>query len=80
MEIRENGHRYYNVDSWETLLNQPYDYAKKGLIKKLLSNRIVNTTNPITSLVLQYYEKSIIFLMKYVDILRNFKNFNWQNR
>lgn len=80
MKACENGHRWYNNDTWETRLNQPYDYQKHGLINKLLSHTITNTTNPITQIVLQYYEKSLIFLMKYIDILKNFKNYNWKNR
>lgn len=80
MKVYENGHRWYNNDLWETRLNQPYNYQKKGLIRHLLSHTIVNTPNPVTQIVLQYYEKSLVFLMKYIDILRNFKNYNWKNR
>ena len=80
MEVHANGYRYYHNDEYETKLHQPYDYAKKGLIRHLLSHSIVETTNPILKIILQYYEKTLIFLMKYVDILKNFKNYNWQNR
>ena len=80
MEVHANGYRYYNNDEYETKLHQPYDYAKKGLVNHLLSHTIVETTNPILKIMLQYYEKTLIFLMKYVDILKNFKNYNWQNR
>jgi len=80
MEVHANGHRYYDKDKWEILLNQPYNYVKKGLVNKLLSHKLYNTTNPITKIVLQYYEKSLVFLMQYVDMLKNFKNYNWKNR
>lgn len=80
MKVFENGHRWINNDLWEKKLNQPYDYQKNGLLNKLLSHTIVETKNPVTQIVLQYYEKSLIFLMQYIDILKNFKNYNWKNR
>lgn len=79
MEIKENGHRNANNYKWETLKNQPYEYAQKGLINKLLSHKIVKTTNPILKFVLDYFEYSIIYFFKSADILKNFHNFNWKN-
>ena len=80
MEIRENGTRYINYDRWNKTKNEPYDYAKNGLLIHLMSKKIVTTSNPITQFILQFFEKSMIFLMKYVDILKNFKNYHWKNR
>ena len=80
METHINGYRYYNKDNWEIKLHQPYDYVKKGLVNHLLSHTIIESKNPILRIILQYYEKTLIFLMKYVDVLKNFKNYNWQNR
>ena len=78
--IRTNGTRYINYDKWNKTKNEPYDYAKHGLLNKILSNRIVNTDNDILKVMLDFYEKSMVFLMKYVDVLKNFKNIHWKNR
>lgn len=80
MEKHSNGYKYKGDDKWETKLHQPYEYEKEGLLNKLLSGDIIKSANPITRLVLQYYEKTIIFLLQYVDVLKNFKNYNWKNR
>ena len=45
-----------------------------------MSPTIVNTTNPILKQLLNYVETSLIFVMKYIDILKNFKNPHWKNR
>lgn len=79
MTINENGHRFFNNYKWEDLKNQPYDYAKHGLIKHLLSNKLLNTKNPILKYILTVYETSIIYMLKSVDILKNFHNYNWKN-
>jgi len=79
MEIYENGHRFRNNYKWEDLKNQPYNYAQEGLIKHLLSHKIVQSKNPILKYVLMFYENSIIYFFKTADILKNFHNFNWKN-
>lgn len=80
MEIRNNGTRFIDYNKWEDIKHQPYNYAKYGLLRHIMSNSIVNTTNPILGFLLQYIETSLIFLMKYTDILKNFKNIHWKNR
>ena len=45
-----------------------------------MSNSILNTTNPALKIILQYVESSLIFVMKYIDVLKNFKNIHWKNR
>lgn len=80
MEVRNNGTRYYNYHKWEIVNHKPYDYAKDGLLNKIMSNTILNTTNPVLQIILQYIESSLVFVMKYVDILKNFKNIYWKNR
>lgn len=79
MTINENGHRFVNNYKWEELKNQPYNYAQNGLIKHLLSHKIVESKNPILQYILSFYENSIIYFFKSVDILKNFHNFNWKN-
>lgn len=80
MEYRDNGERFKNYDDWAVRKNAPYDYARKGLLKHILSNKIVDTKNVITKSILTYYEMSIIFVLKYIDKLKNFKNYHWKNR
>lgn len=80
MEIRGNGNRFVNYHKWEIVRHQPYDYTKHGLLKYIMSPVIVNTTNNVLKMILQYVESSLIFVMKYIDILKNFKNIHWNNR
>jgi hypothetical protein len=80
MEIRTNGTRFFNYDKWEVKKYTPYNYIKEGLLNRIMSNQIVNTTNPILKIILQYVESSLFFVMKYIDILKNFKNIHWKNR
>jgi hypothetical protein len=80
MELRGNGTRYINYDKWEKKENMPYDYAKNGLLSRIMSPVILNTTNNLLKLVLNYVESSLVFVMKYTDILKNFKNVHWRNR
>lgn len=80
MQYRENGTRYKDYCLWDDRKRAPYDYARHGLLKHIMSNKIVSSQNPILQFVLSYYEKSIIFLLKYVDRLKHFKNYHWKNR
>ena len=80
MEYRDNGTRYENYSEWGSLKNNPYDYKRKGLIRHLLSRTIINTNNETLKIILSYFEQSIIFLLKYVDRLKHFKNYHWKNR
>lgn len=80
MEYNLNGNRYKNFHNWETQKYMEYDYEKYGLLKKIMSNTIVNTKNKPLKIILNYYEQSLIFIMRYVDRLKNFKNPCWKNR
>lgn len=80
MIYKSNGSRFKNYSLWETTKQTPYDYERDGLVKRIMSKPIANTDNPILQTVLKYYETSIIFLLKYIDILKNFKNVHWKNR
>lgn len=80
MEIRNNGSRFNEYRKWENVKHLPHDYSKDGLLKYIMSPAIVQTTNPILKVILSYVESSLIFVMKYVDILKNFKNPHWRNR
>ena len=80
MEIRSNGTRFLEYRKWENVKNLSYDYAKDGLLKHIMSPAIVNTNNSVLRFLLQYVETSLMFVMKYTDILKNFKNIHWRNR
>lgn len=80
MEIRNNGTRFINYDSWNKTKYDSYDYAKHGLLNRIMSPKIVNATNNSLKIILQFVESSLVFAMKYVDILKNFKNVHWRNR
>ena len=80
MQYKENGTRYKDYCLWENRKNNPYDYERHGLLQHMMSNKIVNSQNSILQFILMYYEKSIIFILKYIDRLKNFKNYHWKNR
>lgn len=80
MKYRENGTRYKDYCEWEILKQSPYDYARNGLLQHILSRPIVQSKNQILKVVLSYYEQTLVFLMKYVDRLKHFKNYHWKNR
>ena len=80
MEIRTNGTRFKNYNKWEIIKQASYDYENEGLLNKIMSEPIVNTTNPLLKLLLDFVETSLVFVMKYTDVLKNFKNPHWKNR
>lgn len=80
MELRPNGNRFKEYRKWERVRYAPYDYEKDGVLSRTISPVILNTTNPVLKTLLQYVETSLVFIMKYVDILKNFKNIHWKNR
>jgi hypothetical protein len=80
METRGNGTRFIEYDKWETVKHKSYDYAKNGLLKNIMSPIILETNNPALRILLQYTETSLIFVMKYIDMLKHFKNIHWKNR
>lgn len=80
MEANANGTRFKNYYLWEDKKNMPYDYSREGLLKHIMSPVILNTKNPALKILLDYIESSMIFVMKYTDILKNFKNIHWKNR
>lgn len=80
MEYRENGTRYKDYCEWEAHKQSPYNYERNGLLRHILSRPIVTSQNQILQYILTYYEKTLVFLMKYVDRLKHFKNYHWKNR
>lgn len=80
MEIRTNGTKYKRYRYWNKTLNEVYDYENNGLLKHLMSRKIVESDNKILQIILSFFEKSMIFLMRYIDELKNFKNIHYKNR
>lgn len=80
MITRTNGERYITYKKWSKTANLNYDYEYKGILTNIMSKRIIDTTNPILQFILGIVEKSLVFVLKYVDELKNFKNFHYKNR
>lgn len=81
MDIKnDNYSRFKNYDLWESRKNLPYNYERNGLIGKIMSRKIFESPNKPLQIILGYIENSFIFLMKYIDRLKNFKNPHWLNR
>lgn len=76
----KNGYRYDQYKSWEKRLHTPYDYESGGVMNKIVSNRIANTANPILRVLLSFCDQSLVYAMKFTDVLKNFKNYYWKNR
>ena len=80
MEVRNNGTRFVDYDTWEKTKYTSYNYEKYGLLRHIMSPIIVDTNMPVLKFILNFVESSLVFTMKYVDILKNFKNVHWRNR
>lgn len=65
---------------WENTKQTPYDYEREGVVKRIVSKPIANTTNPVLRIILQFYESSIVFTLKSIDYLKHFKDVHWFNR
>lgn len=74
MEYRLPGTRYKNLGRYDQVEQAPYNYERNGLLKKLLPSVIVNTKNATTKLVLDFVEQAAVFLLRYVDELKYFKD------
>jgi hypothetical protein len=79
MQIHENGNRFYNYYKWENKKHCPYDYAKQGLLKNLISSKIVESKNSFLQTILSFVERCLAYMLKSVDYVKNFHNYNWKN-
>lgn len=80
MKTYKNGKRFEALKPYNMMKNNPYDYEYNGLIRHLISKVVYETKNPITKFMIDTFEKDIIFLLKYVDVLMNFTNIYVKNR
>lgn len=78
--ILPNGTQFDRYKYWDKSKHNPYDYERNGLLKHIMSSKIVNTNNTILKKLLTFFERSLIFIMKYIDDLKNFKNVRYKNR
>lgn len=79
MEIRPIGSRRRYIKNYEVSNNQAYDYERYGLLNKVLPKVICETKNTSTRTVLRFVEYILVWLMRYVDDLKNFKNWNYKD-
>jgi hypothetical protein len=80
MKTYKNGKRFEALKPYNMMKNNPYDYEYNGLIRHLISKVVYETKNPITKFMIDTFEKDIVFLLKYVDVLMNFTNIYVKNR
>ena len=74
MEYRALNTRYENLGRYDITRHKPFDYRKLGLLKQVLPKTITSTKNRTTKLILESIEHVFLFLISYVDDLKNFKN------
>lgn len=83
MEVHTNGHHHINNILWEDKVDEAYDYERNGLLKHMMSHVIIEAAtnedgtwknNPLGT-ILNYIEKTFVILMKYIDRMKNFKNY-----
>lgn len=80
MNTQNNGKRFESYKDWDISHNFEYDYARNGVVKKIVSKPMAQTDNPILKIILQFYDSTITYMLKSIDILKNFKNIHWKNR
>lgn len=77
MKTHNNGHRYYNYCKWEKRMNQPYDYARNGLLKHLMSHDIIESKNSTLQYLLKYIENTFTIVMKSIERFQHFKDYTY---
>ena len=70
MEYRPLGTRYEGMGMYDIVKHQPYNYKKHGLLKTVMPAVIINTKNKTTKLILDFVEAVQLFLLSYVDELK----------
>lgn len=80
MKTQANGKRFELFKEWDVTHNLEYDYERYGITNRILSKPIAKSQNPILKIILDFYNASIVYMLKSIDILKNFKNIHWRNR
>lgn len=78
MEYRPLGTRYEHIGRYDIVKHKPYNYKKAGLLRSNMPAVITNTKNKTTRIVLDFVEAVQLFLISYVDELKQFKNPHWK--
>lgn len=74
MEYRPLGTRRESLGRYDIIKHQPYNYKKSGLLDLVMPKVITGTKNKTTRLILDFVEAVQLFLISYVDELKQFKN------
>lgn len=80
MKYYQNGNRFSQYYKWNNIKYEPYNYERYGLLNHLMSSKIISSKNYMLNIMLSYVENSLIFVMRYIDKLKNFKNIHSSNR
>ena len=80
MITRPNGTRYKEYDSYNKLRNQPYNYERDGLCRRIMSSKIWSAKNPVLRYVVGIVDQSLVFCLKVGSKLEHFYNYNHYNR
>lgn len=84
MLTRTNGTRfeqYYKSGFYRKKTKNPvYNYESNGILVNIMSHKIVESENEILRTILGFVEKSLLYLLKYTDELKRFKDVHWKNR
>lgn len=82
--IRTNGTRfeqYYKSEFYrEKTKNPTYNYESNGILVNIMSHKIIESRNKFLQEILSFVEKSLLYLLKYTDELKRFKDVHWKNR
>lgn len=57
-----------------------YDYEHRGLMSRIMSHVITDSNSKHVQGMIGAIENSLIFVMKYIGVLKNFKNYTHYNR
>ena len=80
MLVFDNYNRYKIYEDYSHELNKPYNYERYGLLNRLMSHKISESKSPVLRPMYMFYEKSLIFLLKQVDVIKHYKDIVWKNR
>lgn len=75
---RPNGTRWKYLKQHTRAKHRPYDYEDKGLLVKLLPSQVINTDNTTTKATLAFVEDVLVRMLRYIDVLRYFKDWNYR--
>lgn len=77
MIYKELNTRYEYLRNTEYIIRPRYDYKKNGLLRKLIPQVWYKSKNKVTNMILSFVETEFVSLMKYVEELKQFKNWNY---